>query len=153
MTVTGIENLDRAIQKTNIWLKELMGELDWEDRDRAFHAWKVTLHTLRDRLTPEEAVDLSAQLPRLIRAFYFDGWKPHSTPLKERHKDQFLAHLEEGIRCDHQAEAEQIARAVFRILARRVSPGELDDIRQMLPKEIRALFPEEPEAAEVAGAR
>jgi uncharacterized protein (DUF2267 family) len=33
------------------------------------------LHALRDRLPPEIAVHLSAQLPMLVRGIYYEGWK------------------------------------------------------------------------------
>ena len=51
---------------------------------------RPVLHTLRDRLTVEEAAHLSAQLPLLIRVIYFEGWHPAHKPTKERFKEQFL---------------------------------------------------------------
>jgi uncharacterized protein (DUF2267 family) len=70
------------MQKTQIWLKDLMSQLDWEDRPhKAYLALRTVLHALRDRLTVEEAVQLGAQLPMLVRGFYYEGWtlkgKPH----------------------------------------------------------------------------
>ena len=50
-----------TIRTTNAWLKELAEDLGWgDDRQRAYHA-------LRDRLRAEEAADLVAQLPMLVR--------------------------------------------------------------------------------------
>jgi uncharacterized protein (DUF2267 family) len=37
---------------------------------------------------------------------------------------------------------EKAARAVFKVLAHRISQGEIADIRGLLPKELRALWPE-----------
>src|SRR3972149_5548702 len=57
-----------TLQKTQVWLNDLMFELDWEDRpQKAYLALRTVLHALRDRLTVEEAVQLGAQLPMLVR--------------------------------------------------------------------------------------
>ncbi|AKB78938.1 hypothetical protein MSHOH_2455 [Methanosarcina horonobensis HB-1 = JCM 15518] len=53
-----------------------MNELKWESKDRADQALRATLHTLRDRLTIEEIVQLAAQLPLPIKGMYYDGWIP-----------------------------------------------------------------------------
>ena len=49
-----------------------------------------TLHAVRDFLTVNEAADLSAQLPLLIRGMFFDGWIPAKTPAKRRSPDDFV---------------------------------------------------------------
>jgi len=76
MQSTGVSALDGTIQKTNIWLREVMDELGSDDRHRAYLALRSVLHSLRDRLTIEEATDLGAQLPILVRGFYYDAWNP-----------------------------------------------------------------------------
>ena len=132
---------DSSLQKANVWLKELMEELDWEDDRRTHRALAATLHTLRDRLTVEEAAELGSQLPTLIRGIYFEGWRPTGKPVKERHKEQFLSHIEQAFRGDFQAEPERVARAVLKVLARHVSAGEMEDVWLILPREIRDLLP------------
>lgn len=81
---------DTTLEKTNIWLRDVMAELGSKDRHEAYLALRGVLHALRDRLQVEEAVQLGAQLPVLIRGFYYDGWRPSATPKKERHLGQFL---------------------------------------------------------------
>lgn len=91
MSMTGLEVFDATVQKTHEWLKALMEELGWqEDRQRAYLALRAVLHALRDRLLLREALHLGAQLPMLIRSFYYEGWNPTHTPLKERHTEEFL---------------------------------------------------------------
>lgn len=140
MTMTGLDVFDRAIHKSNEWLKDLMLEMGWEDRHRAYLGLRATLHALRDRLIMEEAIQLGAQLPMLIRGFYYDGWTPSGKPVKERHKDQFLAHIADQFpRSD--IDPESLARAVFKLLAFRISQGEIEDIKSILPQELGELFP------------
>jgi len=54
MSTTGLEVFDTTVQKTNIWLRDIMQELGWEDRHKTYVGLRTTLHALRDRLTPEE---------------------------------------------------------------------------------------------------
>jgi uncharacterized protein (DUF2267 family) len=63
MTITSIDVFETTLHKTNGWLKELLEELDWQDRHAAYLALRATLHALRDRLTVEEVAELAAQLP------------------------------------------------------------------------------------------
>jgi uncharacterized protein (DUF2267 family) len=140
MSTTGLEVFDRTIHKTNIWLKDLMEILECGDRHEAYLALRATLHALRDRLTIEEVAQFSAQLPMLIRGFYYEGWDPTGKPLKIRHADEFLTRISEELR-PYEIDAEQAARAVFLVLANRISEGEIQDIEHVLPKEIRNLWP------------
>jgi uncharacterized protein (DUF2267 family) len=142
MTMTGLEVFDTTLQKTHIWLNEITAELHWEDRFRGYKALRAGLHALRDRLTVEEAAHLGAQLPMLIRGFYYEGWTPNGKPNKIRSKDEFLAPIREQFRGDAEIDPERIARAVFKVLARRVTEGEIEDVKSLFPKELAALWPE-----------
>jgi uncharacterized protein (DUF2267 family) len=138
---TGLDVFDTTIQKTNLWLKDLMRELGWEDRHQAYEGLRVTLQTLRDRLTVEEAAQLGAQLPLLQRGTFYEGWHPTGHPTKERHLEAFLAPIWVHFRNDPGVDPEEVARAVFKILAHYISAGEMQDIQQTLPKELHALWP------------
>ena len=140
MSTTGLEVFDRTIHKTNIWLKDLMELLDCQDRHEAYLALKATLHALRDRLTIEEAAQFAAQLPMLVRGFYYESWDPTGKPLKERHREEFLARIKQELRT-RPTDPERVARAVFQVLANRISEGEIEDVEYILPKEIRNLWP------------
>jgi uncharacterized protein (DUF2267 family) len=142
MSVTSIAPIDSAVHTTSTWLKELMEELGWEDRHRAYHALRAALHALRDRLTVAETADLGAQLPMLIRGLYYEGWVPSGKPLKERKKEQFLTHIAAAFPNDATIYPESIAWAVFKVLQAHVSAGEIKDVQQILPREIRSLWPE-----------
>ena len=100
----------------------------------------IVLHALRGRLTVDEAADLSAQLPTLIRGIYYEGWKPAVVPVRERKREQFLSHVRESYKHDESVDVEEVVRAVFRVLTNRISSGEIDDIRHSLPTELSSLW-------------
>jgi uncharacterized protein (DUF2267 family) len=137
----GLDVFDTTLQKTNIWLDDLMRVLGWPDRHKAYLATRATLHALRDRLTVDEVAHLGAQLPMLIRGFYYEGWDPSHKPLRERHKQQFLARISQEFPGDDRIDPERVARAVFTVLAKRVSEGEIQDVKHVLPAELRDLWP------------
>ena len=142
--MTGLDVFDRTVHATNVWLKDVMEELQWDDRHRAYEALRGSLHALRNRLTVEEATDLGAQLPMLIRGLYYEGWNPSKTPIKERRKEEFLHHVRAAF--SHTAVAadidpERVARAVFRVLAKHVSGGEIKDVKGSLPEPLQGLWP------------
>jgi uncharacterized protein (DUF2267 family) len=141
MTITGLEALDSTVHQTNVWLKGIMGRLGTEDRHRAYLALRATLQALRDRLQPEMAVHLGAQLPMLVRGFYYEDWHMAGTPTRERHKEEFLAHIARTFRNDPEVDAEQVARAVFAVLAEHIDPGQVNKVVAALPHDLRDLWP------------
>lgn len=140
MSMTGLEVFDTTVQKTNLWLKDIMQELGWEDRHKAYMALRTTLHALRDRLTLEETAQFGAQLPMLIRGLYYEGWTPTRRPHKVRHKAEFLAPIRDYFKDDWQVEPEEIARAVLKVLAAHISAGEIEDVKHLLPQELKELW-------------
>ena len=141
---TGLRAFDSTLHTTHVWLNELTELLGCpEDPHRAYLALRAVLHALRDRLSVDEAASLAAQLPMLVRGFYFEGWHPHGKPLKERKKVQFLAHVRVDFRQDPELDAEQVARAVLQLLAHHVTASEIEKLKRTLPDEIRSLWPEE----------
>jgi len=140
MSMTGLSTFDETLQLANVWLNELMEQLDWDDKRRAYRALRAVLHALRDRLTAHEAAHLGAQLPMLIRGLYYENWHMRDITPAERSKSEFLSHVNAELR-DPTVDAEQSVRQVFGLLARKISPGEIEDIKRMLPPEVRALWP------------
>ncbi|QEG00620.1 hypothetical protein Mal15_46910 [Stieleria maiorica] len=133
--------LAATVQKTKHWIKALMRELQWEDARKAYHGLCVVLHVLRDRLTIHETADLASELPMLLRGMFYEGWQPDHVPVKDRSKAAFLTHVSEGFPNDPEVDAERLTRAVLSVLARRVSEGEINDIRAVIPESLRELFP------------
>jgi uncharacterized protein (DUF2267 family) len=140
MSATGLEAFDRTIQTTNIWLDELMKELPWMQRHQALHALRVVLHTLRDHLPVNSIAHFSAQLPLLVRGVFFEGWQPAKTPVHERTRDEFVMHITDAFVLTIDADPRQIANAVFRLLSKFISRGEVEKVRHSLPAAVRQLW-------------
>jgi uncharacterized protein (DUF2267 family) len=136
MPATHIDAIERSVQKTNGWLHELADELETDERA----SWPVLrgyLQVLRDRLTIDEAAQLAAQLPHLLRGVFYEGFDPGHQPEKIRDRDVFLARVAERARLDDAEDAAAAAAAVTRVLRRHISAGEIDDVLAQLPTEIR----------------
>lgn len=136
-----VPGLNRTIHATNTWLSEVADEIGREDAQVAYHAVRGTLFAIRDRLPVEEAMDLAAQLPMLIRGVYFEGYKPTDKPASYRDRETFLERVRTELAVTNGADPEAAARAVFTVMNRHISPGEVEDVRQMLPAAIRSLWP------------
>ena len=139
MIAAGLGVFDRTVHKTYEWLADLMALLAVDDRQVAYQALRATLHALRDRLTVEEVAQFGAQLPMLVRGFYYEGWDPTAKPLKLRHMEAFLAYIATEFNNDA-VDPEQAAREVFALLAQRVTAGEIEDVKHILPAELRELW-------------
>jgi uncharacterized protein (DUF2267 family) len=143
MSFTGLEVFDSTIHKTNQWLKEVMEELGTEDRHKAYVALRSTLQALRDRLTPDHAAEIGAQLPMLIRGLFYEGWTPKNTPVKARHKEDFLL-MVHAHAPNPNFEIEQGTRAVLTVLARHIGKS-AEKVRHNLPHELRELWVPSPD--------
>jgi uncharacterized protein (DUF2267 family) len=141
MPTTIVTAFDQTLEKTNHWLHEIGGELGWTDLDRVYHALRAVLHALRDRLMMDEAVNLGAQLPMLLRGCYYEGWKPARTPVLDRSRQQFLDHVSNEFRGDRHLDYEAIVEVVFSVLQRHITSGEIEDVKANLPAELRKLWP------------
>ena len=73
----GLDTFDKTVQESNLWLKDVMERLDTRDRHHAYSALRAVLHALRDRIGPESAAHLGAQLPMLLRGLFYAGLGPY----------------------------------------------------------------------------
>jgi uncharacterized protein (DUF2267 family) len=141
MSATGLKAFDTTIQTTNIWLDEIMRELGWHDRQRAWHALRAVLHTLRDHLSIEENAQLSAQLPLLVRGVYFEAWHPTQSLNKERSQAEFISHISESFALDLTGTHPRlIVGAVLKVLEQHLSAGGAASLMHLLPERVRELL-------------
>lgn len=141
MVETGLSTFDKTLQITNTWLREIEEALHLEDRQQAYHALRGVLLVLRDRLPVDEAMDLAAELPMLIRGVYFEGYKAANKPVKYD-ADEFLRHVQKELESGGVTNSpNDVSRAVLDVLARHISAGEVRQLRYTMPKGIQGRWP------------
>jgi uncharacterized protein (DUF2267 family) len=136
---TGVTTLDHTVHETNVWLKGVEEELELDSRHQAYNALRAVLHALRDRLPPEVAIKLGAQLPILIRGIYYEGWRAAGTPTRERHVEDFAEHVLSELPREFPVDALSVARGVFESLWEKLDPGEFEKVLNHLPVALRAM--------------
>lgn len=141
MSESHVAILDHIVQETNIWLKAIAGQLHLDDRHHAYNALRAVLHALRDRLPPEVAVHLGAQLPTLVRGIYYEGWHMAGKPTKERSVQEFANHVLAELPPQFPTEPLTVARGVLEILWEKLDPGEFAKLMHHLPESLRSLRP------------
>lgn len=124
------------------WLDELMTRLDLPrgSEERALHALRAGLHAIRDRLPATEVVDLGAQLPMMIRGLYYEGWTLRNDPRQIRDRAAMLARVKAELAPDPRLDPLAVLRGVIGLLVEHVSPGEIRDVLDTLPRSIAALW-------------
>jgi uncharacterized protein (DUF2267 family) len=140
---TGLDVFDATVQQTNLWLKDLMARIPAVDRHYAYQLLRATLHAFRDRVGPENAVHFGAQLPMLIRGFYYEGWQPAKSQTKTRHLDDFLGAIELDAGRGLGSDIGSKVKAVFAVIASRIDAQEIEKLRKVLPAELKPLLDEE----------
>ena len=139
---TGLDTFDKTVQEFNLWLKDVMERLNTYDRHHAYSTLRAVLHALRDRIGPENAAHLGAQLPMLLRGLFYEGWDPTGKPTKERHDSAFLAHIARELpRAVELGEVEEGACAVLDVLSKHIDRGAAIKLAGILPQDLRRFWP------------
>ena len=141
MSASGLEVIDHTVQLTHIWLNELDKRLGWENKHRSYRLLRAVLQAVRDWLPVNEAAGFGAQLPELLRGIYYEDWRPAVTPVKQRHRADFIARIDSAFKTDPLLSTADEVRAVFALLSEKITAGEIEKVRHALPADLRALWP------------
>jgi uncharacterized protein (DUF2267 family) len=141
MSTVGLESIDHTVQLTHAWINDLDALLRWNNKHKSYRVLAVVLHALRDWLPINEATDLAAQLPTHLRGVYYEQWRPATVPVKQRSKGDFLGRVNAAFANDRLPELEFTVTAVFLLLSNKITAGEISDVRDALPADLRALWP------------
>ncbi len=140
MSALGLKIIDESVQSANIWINEVDYRTGWGHKQRAYRLLRSVLHAVRDHLGVDEAAQLAAQLPILIRGIYYEGWNPSKTPVAMRSQESLIERVQADFRADPLGDAPAAIAAVMDVLDNHVSEGEMADIRRSFSKEIRELL-------------
>jgi uncharacterized protein (DUF2267 family) len=99
---------------------------------------------IRDRIPVNEAAQLAAQLPELLRGAFYEGWVPAHTPQKYREGRQLLRRVSHDAGLTGETEASFAVAAVMNVLRRRISEGEVDDVIHVMPDSVRSVIEQSP---------
>ncbi len=143
MESAALQPFAQTLQKTDQWMKDVMEELGPDDPQKAYHSLRAVLHALRDRLVPGEVTDLASEMPMLIRGLFYEGWKATDPSGDLDTQEEFFEAVNEGLQVPADVGAEESTRAIFRVLEKRISRGEIGDVKDMLPKALQPLWTEE----------
>jgi uncharacterized protein (DUF2267 family) len=114
------------------------------DERRATEVTFAVFQELRDRLTPEEADDVAAQLPTPLKRVWQAGERA-DREARRIHKPEFVADVRAQVGLADDAAAERAVHAVFAVLQRLLGSrtgkeGEAGDVLGQLPKDLKALW-------------
>ncbi|MFO7922850.1 MAG: DUF2267 domain-containing protein [Bacteroidales bacterium] len=142
-------NFEKYAQEGNLFIKNLAESLGHpEEIGRTGIILRAVLHTLRERITVSESLNMISQLPMFLKALYVDNWKYREKPLGIKTKEEFAKEVEK-----HQAQygeqefdwgksTEEIIMIVFRELGSYITHGEFEDITAQMPTQVKELFRE-----------
>lgn len=133
--------------EANTFMKVYAEEMNLTDNmDKAARVLSAVLHGLREIISVEESLQFVAQLPMFLKAVYVNGWTLKKKKTKVKHMEEFidLVRSYDGVTSIYDFESNEIAEhyinTTFFMLRKYVSPGEMDDIRDELPKNLKSMI-------------
>lgn len=146
-------NFDKFAQEGKDYINTLAADLGHpEEKGQTAILLRAVLHTLRERITISESLNLLEQLPMFLKGIYVEHWKYREKPLKLKSVEEFKEAVKQeqakiGERqFDWNQSTEDLIKMVFTSLGTRyLSEGQLKDIAIQMPEELRELFPVEVE--------
>ncbi len=97
------------------------------------------LRKLRDRLPAELSAHLSAELPLLVRGTYYDQFTPARQPTEDT-LESFVTDIAQWLADARPVDPNDAIRAVFLVLSHHLPRDEIEDIQNVLPKDLRAFW-------------
>ncbi len=126
---------------TAAFYKMVMHTSGEQSREVAKRATAAVLRALRDRLTPDEADQVLAQLPLELKEVWAAGEPADRKPLK-LDREQFYERVRAEAKLGAPRDARWMTLAVFGALKEHLSPGEAEDVFAQLPKDLKELWAE-----------
>lgn len=139
-------NFTKFAAEANSFLKKYTKEMNLvNNTDKAGRILSAILHALRDVITTEESLQLISQFPMFLKAVYVNGWTiQKKRKIKTMPEFIDLVRKYDGVTSIHDFESDEIAEnyidTTFIILRKYISLGELEDLRTILPKNLKSMI-------------
>ncbi|MGB5554680.1 MAG: DUF2267 domain-containing protein [Flavobacteriaceae bacterium] len=141
-------NFNQYATEGNTFLKDYTKEMNLgKDTDKAGRIFTAIMHALRDIIPPEESLQFIAQLPMFLKGVYVNGWNIKKKKPKVKTMPEFLdlvrSHDWPAAVNDFEYSdevAERYVDTTFIYLRKYVSLGEMEDIRDGLPKDLKSMI-------------
>lgn len=141
-------NFNQYATEGNTFLNDYAKELNMpNDRDKAGRIFTAIMHALRDIIPTEESLQFIAQLPMFLKGLYVNGWTIKRKKPKVKQMAEFLdlVRQHDGVAAVNDFEysdevAEQYVDITFIYLRKYISLGEMEDIRDVLPKNLKSMI-------------
>jgi uncharacterized protein (DUF2267 family) len=134
-------NFDAYAGQGNHFIYEVARELG-SSRDHAARVTRAVLHALRDRLPADEAIQFCQALPMALKGVYIDQYDLSQAPVLIRNPKHFINFVKTKAGVSSPADfpdpdsVREALRAVFYVLERHVSPGQMHQMKHALNQEI-----------------
>jgi uncharacterized protein (DUF2267 family) len=139
--MTTVPEFRQHIEESEAWVTDLQARLGWEHTPVAYQALLGTLHALRDVLGDDDALYLALALPTILRGSVLAGWHPRRHR-RRTDRQAFLTQIHEGVHRNPGIDPEHVARKVLELLADRLPPAELEQVKATTPPGLLALWPD-----------
>lgn len=141
-------DFNKYAQEGNQFLNHLANELGHpQEKAQTAIILKAVLHTLRDRLTVGESLNLIAQLPMFLKAVYVDNWKYMEHPKRIKTAEEFKEEVKKEqeklgeSQFDWKMNTKDIVKKVIAVMSENyLSEGEIQDILAQLPEEMEEVI-------------
>ena len=124
---------------TRAFYRSVMAETGFTELETVKRVTAAVMHTLRDRLTPDEARQAAAQLPQELKSVWFYGEARGRKPIK-MHRKEFYERVRGEAGLDSLREARVATTGVLAALKVTLSPGEGEDVMAQLPADLKTLW-------------
>lgn len=138
-------NFEKYASDGHRFINEVAEELD-VSLNMAARITRAVLHAVRDRISPDDAIEFAQGLPMALKGIYIDRYDLSDSPVHIRNRAEFLEFVRDKDRRNapvdfpSQASVIDALRGVFRVLERTIDPGQLRHIKAMFNKELLPLF-------------
>lgn len=139
---------NQYVQEGNTFAKDYAKHLGFgAETDRAIRVFSGIMHALRDIIPVNESLQFISQLPMLVKALYVNGWTLRHPEDNIKHMSDFLELVRKHIGASASSDlgeddemAEQWVQLTFVYLRKYISLGEMEDIRNTLPKDLKFMM-------------